>query len=238
MGNVWAIGKREFGSFFNSPIAYIAITVYLAIAGALFFFVDGFFDDGQASMRQFFEQGPFLFVFLLPAISMRLVSEEKRTGSIELLVTLPIRDVELILGKLLGAFLFLVVTVLLTLVYPIVISTLGPLDWGAVKGGYLGLLLVGLAYLGIGLMTSCWTKNQIVAFILAVLICGLFYGVDSLVSLVSEGLRDTFAIMSFKAHFTNVAKGILDTRDVLFYLSVTAFTVTVGTFSLESRRWL
>ncbi len=235
--NVWAVGKREFTSYFNSPIAYIAITVFLVISGVVFFFEGEFFAKGMADMRHFFDRTPLLFIFLLPAISMRLISEEKRTGSLELLITMPISDVGLILGKLLGAFLFLLVTLLLTLAYPITISFIGDLDWGPIIGGYLGLLLLGLSYLGIGLMTSCWTRNQIVAFILAVMICSFFYYVDALMGAFWEGTRDFFAYISLKAHFDNIAKGVLDTRDILFYLSVTALSVIMGAFSLQSRRW-
>ncbi len=237
MGNVWAIAKREFASYFNSAIAYLAISVFLIMIGFAFFFWDGFFEVGQASMRSFFEWVPLLFIFLLPAISMRLMSEEKRTGSFELLITMPVRDIEVLLGKLLGAFLFLLVALGLTLAYPFVISMLGPLDWGPVIGGYLGLLLLGLAYLSVGLMTSCWTKNQIVAFLLSVMICGFFYFIDDMAGAFWVSVRDEVAQMSFKAHFENVAKGVLDTRDILFYLSVSAFALTIGNYSVESRRW-
>ena len=237
MRNIWAIGKREFGSFFNSPIAYFAITVFLVMIGGLFFWTEEFFDAGQATMRPFFEWAPMLFIFLLPAISMRLVAEEKRTGSLEMLITMPIRDVELMLGKLLGATLFLVVTLALTLAYPLVISQLGELDWGPVMGGYLGLLMLGIAYLAIGLMTSTWTRNQIVAFILALLICGIFYFVEDMAGALWASARDNVAHLSLRAHFENVAKGVLDTRDILYYVSVATIAVAVGTFSLESRRW-
>ena len=133
------------------------------MVGALFFWTGEFFEVGQNTMRGFFDQATLLFIFLLPAISMRLVSEEKRTGSLELLITMPLRDVEVMLGKLLGAFLFLVITLLLTAAYPITLSMLGRLDMGPVIGGYVGLLLMGLSFLSVGLMASTWTKNQIVA---------------------------------------------------------------------------
>jgi ABC-2 type transport system permease protein len=237
MGNVWAIGKREFASYFNSPIAYFAITVFMVMMGGLFFWSEAFFETGQATMRPFFEWAPLLFIFLLPAISMRLVAEEKRTGSLEMLITMPIRDVELMGGKLLGAFLFLLVTLTLTAAYPLVISQIGDLDWGPVMGGYLGLALLGLAYLAIGLMTSTWTQNQIVAFILALLICGFFYFLETMAGAFWASARDHVAHFSLKAHFENIAKGVVDTRDILYYLSVTALAVTIGTYSLESRRW-
>lgn len=237
MGNVWAIGRREFASYFNSPIAYFAIVVFLIMIGSAFFYMAEFFEAGQATMRPFFEWTPMLFIFLLPAVSMRLISEEKRTGSLEMLITMPVRDIEVILGKMLGAFLLLCVTLAFTLAYPIAIGTIGDLDPGPIVGGYIGLLLLGLAYLGVGLMTSCWTRNQIVAFILALLICGFFFFVDSLVGAFWEGGRQFVAHLSFQAHFQNIAKGVLDTRDILFYLSITALAVTIGNYSLEGRRW-
>lgn len=236
--NIWAIAKREFGSYFNSPIAYLAITVFLIMVGSLFFWREDFIDTGQTTLRPFFEWASLLFIFLLPAISMRLVAEEKRIGSLELLITMPVRDIDVMLGKLLGSMLFLMVTLGLTLAYPIWIGQYGDLDAGPVIGGYVGLSLLGLAYLGIGLMTSAWTKNQIVAFIVALLIIGFFYFIADMAGAFWESAREYVAHMSFKVHFENMAKGVLDTRDVIFYLSVTAVAVTIGTYSLESRRWL
>ena len=237
MENIWFIGRRELASLFNSAIAWFAIVVFLFMVGSLFFWTGEFFEVGQNSMRGFFDQATLLFIFLLPAISMRLVSEEKRTGSLELLITMPLRDVEVMLGKLLGAFLFLVITLAITLAYPIALSMLGRLDMGPVIGGYVGLLLMGLAFLAVGLMASTWTKNQIVAFILTLLICGFFYFIDAMAGAFWESARETVAHLSFRAHFENISRGVLDSRDIIFYLSVTAFAVTIGTFSLESRRW-
>jgi ABC-2 type transport system permease protein len=237
MQNIWAISKREFSSYFNSAIAFIAITVFLVLIGICVFYAEDFLGNNEATLRPLLKWAPLLFVFFLPAVTMRLISEEKKTGSLELLITMPIRDIELVLGKLLGAFFFLLVTLALTLLYPILIDFLGPLDWGTVIGGYAGLTLLGLAYLGIGVMTSCWTRNQIVAFILALLICGFLYFIDWMVGALWGSWASVFAHFSFKAHFDNIAKGVLDTRDILFYLSVVVLTVTVSTFSLESRRW-
>jgi ABC-2 type transport system permease protein len=205
--------------------------------GGIFFWKEGFLEVGQATMRPFFEWTPLLFIFLLPAISMRLVSEEKRTGSLELVITMPIRDVEFVLGKLLGSFLFLLVILAVTAAYPLVLGTVGDFDSGPIIGGYIGLALLGLSYLGIGLMASCWTRNQIVAFILALLICGFLYFIDDMAGAFWESAREHVAQFSLQAHFENISKGVLDTRDVLYYLTVTAIAVTVGTYSLESRRW-
>lgn len=237
MGTIWAIGKREFASFFNSAIAYFAITIFLFALGALFFWQEEFIEQGQATMRPFFEWAPWLFIGLLPAISMRLIAEEKRTGSLEMLITMPIRDIELMLGKLLGSVLFLMVTLALTLAYPLAIRAYGSLDMGPVVGGYVGLLLVGTAFLALGLMASSWTRNQIVAFLLGAMLCGLLYGLDKLIGVFSESWRDAIATLSMRDHFETIAKGVLDTRGIVYYLSITVLSVVVGTYSLESRRW-
>ncbi len=297
MNSIWVIAKREFRSYFNSPIAYVAITVFLVMVGVLFFWVDDFFQGNEATLRPFFEWVPLIFVFYLPAVSMRLLSEEKRSGTMELLITMPVRDVEIVLGKYLAALLFLLATLWLSLIYPLVVgllaqgglpaegatlrlilwvaaplvgavaglllqrrtrSALGWLwfgagwmgipfsvvfafsaapDAGPVIGGYLGLLLVGGAYLAIGLMTSTFTRNQIISFILSLGICGFFYFVDRLVKLVWEGARGLFDFLSFSSHFQNISRGVVDSRDVIFYLSLIVVCVMVSSYALASRKW-
>ncbi|PIE18841.1 MAG: ABC transporter [Proteobacteria bacterium] len=241
--NIRALARREFGFYFNSPIAYITITVFLLVCGAYLFVIDdpttglSFFEDNQASMRKLFEAIPLFFVFLIPAITMRLISEERRAGTIELLVTMPVTDAQIALGKYLGGLLFLVVTLAATLPLPLIVGSLGSLDVGAVIAGYVGLLLLGAAYLGVGLMTSAWTKNQIVAYLTAALIAALFYFVGDMVESVWESARDALAFMSFKAHFDNIARGVIDSRDVLFYLSFIVVTLVVTVQSLSARNW-
>ncbi len=235
--NVGALARRELAFFFNSPIAYIAITVFLAVCGVQLFVIHDFFGDNQATLRPLFEQIPLFFILYLPAIAMRLISEERRAGTIELLVTLPVTDTQIVLGKFVGALAFLAITLGATLVFPLIVGTIGDLDAGVVIGSYLGLFLVGAAYLAIGLMTSTWTKNQIVAFIVAVLLCAFFYGVDAMVASFWEGGRDAMAALSFKAHFTNIARGVVDTRDLVFYASVVAVALVAAKLSLEARNW-
>lgn len=247
MHAIWNIARREFSSYFNSPIAYIAITVFLILAGLQFFYgfltlnsfggEAGFFENNEASLRLFFEGIPVLFTVFLPAISMRLMSDEKRSGTLELLVTLPVRDRDIILGKYLASLMFLGVTLILTLPYTITIFWLGNPDLGPMVGGYLGLLLIGAAYLSLGLMTSTWTKNQIVAFILGALLCSSFYFVDGLIGNVWEGTRGFFEAISFKAHFSNISRGVVDTRDVFFFLSIIILPILLAGYSLESRKW-
>lgn len=235
--SITAIAQRELAFYFNSPIAYVAITVFLAVCGVYLFVVYDFFGGNQATLRPLVEQIPLFFILYAPAVTMRLLSEEKRAGTIELLVTWPITDGQIIMGKYLGALGFLFVTLVMSLVFPLIVGSVGTLDSGVTMGGYIGLFLIGAAYLAMGLATSTWTQNQIVAFVLAVLLCAFFYGVDSMVASVSEGARDAFAFMSFKAHFANIARGVIDTRDVVFYLSVIAVSLVVATTSLSARKW-
>ncbi|MBM4352541.1 MAG: ABC transporter [Deltaproteobacteria bacterium] len=237
MGNIWVMGKKEFASYFASPIAYVAIAVFLVVVGLKFFVVDTFFKTGEASLRSFFELVPAFFVFYLPAIAMRLVSEEKRLGTFELLATLPVSDAEIVLGKFAGAVGFLKVTLLLTLVYPLLLGLLGEPDWGAIIGGYVGLLLVGSAFLAIGLMASTWTRSQIVAYIVGAVLSSLFFFIDRILGAFWEGAKKVAEYFSFSSHFSNFTRGVIDTRDLVFFLSMIALCLVVATFSLNRRRW-
>ena len=235
--NVLTIARRELDAYFSSPIAYIAIPVFLVICGVYLFGVFDFFESNQATLRPLFERVPLFFILYVPALSMRLLSEEKRSGTAELLLTMPVSDTQIVLGKYLGSLAFLAVTLVMTLFYPLLVGSLGDLDAGLVAGGYLGLLLVGAAYLALGLLTSAWTRNQIIAYILAVLFCVFFYAIDSMVAFVWQGGRDAFAFMSFRAHFVNIARGVIDTRDVVFYLSVIVVAAVMTVQSLAARHW-
>ncbi len=237
MRNVWVIAKREFVAYFTSPIAYVAISVFLVVVGLKFFIVDEFFDVGQASLRSLFDLLPIFFLFYLPAISMRLVAEEKRAGTFELVMTLPISDAEIVLGKYLGALGFLVVTLLLTALYPVLIATLGNPDIGIIVGSYLGIFLLGAAYLALGIMTSAWTTNQIVGYVLGAVLAAFLYFQDRLVGLFWVGARRVMEVGSMGAHYANFTKGVVDTRDLVFFGSVIIFALLVATFSLTSRRW-
>lgn len=235
--NVTALASRELGLYFNSPIAYITIAVFLAICGVQLFVNYAFFDANQATLRPLVETIPMFFILYAPAITMRLVSEEKRAGTIELLATWPITDLEIILGKFFGALGLLIVTLVMSLIFPLLVASLGELDLGLIGGAYLGLLLIGAAFLAMGLLTSTWTHNQLVAFIVAVLLCAFFYSVDTLVAEVYEGARDWFSFLSFKAHFANIARGVIDTRDIVFYLTFIASALSLATLSLSARNW-
>lgn len=235
--NVSAIAKRELAFYFGSPIAYVAVTVFLAICGVYLFVVYDFFDANQATIRPLIEQIPLFFILYIPAITMRLLSEEKRAGTIELLVTWPVTDTQIVVGKYLGALGILAVTLVMSLVFPLIVGSLGELDGGLVLGGYLGLFLLGAAYAAMGLLTSTWTQNQIIAFILAVLLCTFFYAIDTMVGSVWESARDAFAALSMKAHFANIARGVIDTRDLVFYASFIVVSLVCAVQSLQSRNW-
>ena len=237
MRNIWIMGKKEFISYFSSPIAYVAITVFLVVVGLKFFVVDEFFKTDEATLRSFFSLVPVFFVFYLPAVAMRLISEERRSGTFELLATLPLSDSEIVLGKFVGALGFLLVTLLLTLVYPIILWSLGNPDTGAIWGGYIGLILAGAAFLSIGIMASSWTSSQIVAYILGAVISGLLFFINSLLQAFWEGAKQVAEYVSFATHFTNFTRGVVDTRDVVFFVSITALCLVLATFSLNSRRW-
>lgn len=242
MNAVLTLARREMAATFDSPIAYIAGAVFLVVTGLLFFFGhDGsndYFVGHEASLRPLFEYAPWVLAIILPAVTMRLIAEEKKTGTLELLVTLPITDLQLVLGKLLGAMGFLVVTLAATLVFPAIVATVGNPDLGAVAGGYLGLLLIGTAFLALGLLTSTWTHNQIIAFIVGLLLCVFFWtATDSLLKMAFEKPPLAMQLLSFKTQFDDFAKGVVDVRNVIYFLSVSAVAVVGSTYSLQSRHW-
>jgi len=237
MNNVYAVFKKEFRSYFNSPIAYIFITAFLVFSGWLFF--RGFFLIGQATMRPFFSILPWEFLFFVPAVTMRLWAEEKKMGTMELLMTLPLKDGEIVIGKFLAAFLFLAITVLLTITFPLTLYYLGKPDLGPILGGYIGALLMGAAYLSIGLFISSLTENQIVAFILSVFACfGLFIIGEPIVLTALPGwLAGFFSFLGLGSHFQSIGRGVIDSRDIIYYLSVIIFFLFLNTRFVESRKW-
>jgi len=235
MKSTLAICRRDMGSYFNSPVAYIVITVFLLFVGVLFFVP--FFSMGKASARELFGVIPFLYIFFVPAITMRLIAEEKHTGTIEVLSTMPVRDGEVIIGKFLAALGLLAVALLLTIPYPIAISTMGKLDWGPVLGGYIGLILMGSSYLSIGILASSVTKNQIVAFVIALFLSMAFMLLDRFLYFLPSALSSILEYFSLSYHFRNISRGVVDSRDVLFFVSFTATGLLLSLYALQSRRW-
>ncbi len=236
MSNIWYVMKRELGAYFNSVVAYIVVILFLLITGALFW-LNYFQQINTLSLRSFFQRAPLFLAFFAPAITMSLLAEEKRLGTLELLMTMPLSDFEIVMGKFLAAVSLLAVVFAMTLPYPITLSFLGDLDWGAVASGYLGLLLLGGAYSAIGLMASSWTRDQVVSILVAFSICFFLYLIDQLVGEPTGAMARTVEYLSTNSHFQNIARGVIDLRDVVYYLSVMAVSLIVTQASVASRRW-
>jgi ABC-2 type transport system permease protein len=230
-----AISKREIRTYFNSPVAYIVVTVFMLLSGYLFF--NTLFIEKQAEMRGYFGITPMLFSFIIPAITMRLIAEEKGSGSLELLITMPVRDWEVVVGKFMAAMFFMVVLLGLTLIYAVTVSMVGPIDKGPAYGGYFGLLLMAGSYVGIGVMCSAFTKNQIVAFILGFAISFALYLFGRIVQIVPQQLQPIVSFLSIDGHFESISRGVIDSRDVIYYVSLMVVSLVIATVSLESRRW-
>ncbi len=212
------IFNKEFKDYFISPIAYIVIALFLLVTGWLFF--STFFIFGQVELRRFFDLLPFLFALVVPIITMRLFSEELNVGSYEILLTLPVTFLDIILGKFMAGVAFVTAILLPTLAYPIFISYLGALDWGVVAGSYIGSILLGAAYVAIGLFASSLTRNQIIACIVGMVICAVLAIIDKMLFFFPQSILDVAVYLSAAIHFENVAKGIVDTRDILYFLSI------------------
>jgi ABC-2 type transport system permease protein len=234
MHNIICIFKREFRSYFDSPIAYIVLTFFLLIAG--YFFSTNLFLMNQANLRTLFGVVPLLFVFFIPAISMRLIAEEKKSGTIELLFTYPIKDTEIILGKYLAALVLIGVMLLFTTVYAFSVSALGDMDAGQAFAGYIGLLLLGAAYLAMGIFASSLTENQIVAFIAALAISFFFFILDKILFFVPASLASILEYLSIEYHFQNIARGVIDTRNLIYYGSVIFIGLMLASHMLSRRK--
>ncbi len=225
MRRVLTIFEKEFKDYFISPIAYIVISIFLLVTGWFFFMT--FFLYNQAELRNFFTLLPLTFSFVVPAVTMRLISEELSVGSYETLLTLPVTGLDIILGKFLAAVVFVAAMLLPTLSYPICISFLGDLDWGPVIGGYIGAVLLGSGYCAIGLFASSLTRNQIIAFIIGMIICFALTLVDQMLFFIPQRILNAVAYAGAGYHFKNIAKGIVDMRDILYFMSI----IFIGLFS-------
>lgn len=242
MRNISVIAKRELGSYFGTPLAYIFVVIFVALTGAFTFYVGAFFARGQADLQPFFNYHPWLYLILAPAVAMRLWAEERKTGTIELLMTLPVSTTEAILGKFVAAWLF--VGVALALTFPIWLSVnyLGNPDNGVILASYLGSFLMAGAFLAIGSAVSALTKNQVIAFVVAAAIS--FILVMSGAGLVLNAIRlwapdflvQAIASLSFLTHFNQIAKGVIDLPDIVFYLSMIAFALFVNVIVVDQKK--
>jgi len=218
MSQIHTIFKKEFRTYFVSPIAYIVISIFLLVTGWFFFMT--FFLYNQADLRNFFTLLPTIFSFVVPAITMRLFSEELSVGSYEILLTLPVTFRDVILGKFLASTAFIAAMLVPTLAYPLTVSAIGHLDWGPVAGGYIGAILLGAAFSAIGLFASSLTRNQIIAFIIGLAICFALTLIDKMLFFLPQSLLGVFEYLGADFHFQNISKGIIDSRDILYFLSV------------------
>jgi ABC-2 type transport system permease protein len=234
---IYILFKKELMSYFNSPIAYIFIGVFLIVGNWLFF--NSFFVIGQASVRNYFTLLPWIFLFLSPALTMRLWAEEKKSGTIEFMLTLPITDWQAVLAKFFGALAFLFISLLLSLTLPISVKYLGNIDIGPVIGSYLGALFLGGSYLVLGLFISALTKNQIIAFVLGLVACfGAFIiGADFVLAGAPQFVAPIMKFLGLGSHFYNIAKGVIDTKDIIYYLSFIFLFLWLNVRVVEGRGW-
>ena len=242
MKNIWIIAKRELSGYFNSPIAYVFIVIFLLLMGFFTFMMGGFFRSNEASLGGFFVWHPWLYLFLIPAVAMRMWAEERRTRTIELLLTLPVTLPQAILGKFLAGWLFIGIALLLTFPMVITVCYLGDPDIGQIIAGYIGSFLLAGCYLSVGSFASSLTRNQVVAFIICLVIC-LFFVVagwapvtDALASSVPLSVANFIASLSFMYRFDSVQRGVIDTRDLIYYASVITFMLAATSVVLTSRK--
>ena len=225
------ICRRELEAYFTSPVAYVFLVIFLLLAGFFTFTAGAFFERGEASLAAFFGWHPWLYLVLVPAVGMRLWAEERRAGTIELLLTMPITAWQAIVGKFLASWIFLALALVLTFPVVLTVNVLGEPDNGAIAAGYVGSLLLAGAYLALTCMTSALTRNQVVAFILSVVIClflilaGFTPVTDLLTRWTSPEVVDTVAAFSVMTHFDGFQKGVLDSRDLIFFFSVIGFAL-------------
>ena len=242
MRNVGIIMRRELGSYFATPIAYIFILIFLVLASWFTFYLGGFYERGQADLNPFFNFHPWLYLFLIPAISMRLWAEERKSGSIELLMTQPVTLWQAVCGKFLAAWIFAAIALALTFPLWITVNDLGSPDNGAILAAYAGSLLLAAGFLAIGSCMSALTRNQVVAFILGVVACFVFLlagypmVLDAFHSWLPQALTDAIASLSLLTHFDSIAKGVLDMRDVLYFAMLIAYFLIATAVVLDMRK--
>lgn len=238
MSNVLAILRKELRTYFTSPIAYVVIAAYL--------FVNSFFfalllqqpaGSVEASLNVIFANIPVILLLIAPALTMRLLSEEQRSGTVEVLLTAPVRDWEVVLGKYLASVVLFLVPIALTLVFPVILNRYGSPDIGPIIGGYVGLILFGATFLAVGLFASSLTQNQVIAAVVAVALLLALWFINSFAGSTRPPVSDVLNYLSIFGHYSDFGLGVIDTQDVIYYLSVIAVALFLTTRSLETRRW-
>jgi ABC-2 type transport system permease protein len=233
MHQAWFVFKKEVNAYFASPVAYIVISIFVLVTG--WFFFSTFFLFNQADLRNFFAMLPLIFSFVVPAVTMRLFSEELDIGSWETLLTLPVTRGQVIVGKFAAAVVFVGAMLVPTLAYPACIALMGRLDWGPVIGGYLGALLLGAAFAAVGLFASSLTRSQIIAFIVAAAICFGLTLIGRILFFLPETLVSVLAYLGADHHFQNIAKGVVDTRDLIYFASVIFVSLYATHLSIQEK---
>ncbi len=242
MNHIFAITRRELISYFSTPLAYVFIVIFLVLTSTFTFYLGNFYERGQADLSAFFNFHPWLYLFLVPAISMRLWAEERKSGSIELLMTLPIEPREAVLGKFLAAWSFIALALILTFPIWITVNFLGDPDNGVIFAAYLGSLFMAGGFLAVGAFISATTKNQVIAFILSVVACfgfllaGFSLVLDLFSSWAPQALVDAIASLSFLTHFSNISKGVIDLRDLVYFSLLIAVFLYANTIILHLRK--
>ena len=242
MRNVLAIFRREFASYFATPLAFVFIVIFLVLSGAFAFYLGGFYERGQADLAPFFNYHPWLYLVLIPALSMRLWAEERKSGSIELLMTLPVTLTQAVIGKFLAAWCFAGVALVLTFPMWITVNYLGDPDNGAILAAYIGSFLLAGAFLAIGACLSAATRNQVIAFIFTVVVCfGFLLAGFPLVLGFFEGwapqpLIDAIASLSFLTHYSSIAKGVIDLRDLIYFGTLIAAWLVANALVLDMKK--
>jgi ABC-2 type transport system permease protein len=242
MHSTITIFRRELASYFATPLAYIFIIIFLALAGALTFFLGNFFDRGQADLVPFFSFHPWLYLVLIPALSMRLWAEERRSGTIELFLTLPISMGAAVLGKFFAAWAFAGIALVLTFPFWITVNILGHPDNGVILASYIGSFLMAGGYLAIGAALSALTKNQVIAFVLTAAVCFILTVTGSAVVLgflkgwAPESVLNTVASFSFFSHFSAILRGVIDLRDLVFFLSIMALFLFANVIIVDLKK--
>jgi len=239
-----ALLLREIKSFFGSPIGYLVIAIFLLLNGLFLWVFQGDFNilkSGFADLSPFFTLSPWILIFLIPAVTMRSFSDEKKQGTIELMLTKPLSIWEIVNGKFLGAFLLIVIAIIPTIIYVVVLSKFGNpegnIDMGSTLGSYFGLLFLIASYTAIGIFTSTLSDNQIVAFIIAVFLCFVFYFGFEGMSGFMGAFGNTVASLGMDYHFKSMSRGVIDTRDIIYFISVTVLFLSATVYKLKSLKW-
>jgi len=242
MRHIWIITKRELSAYFSTPVAFVFIAIFVALTGAFSFYIGGFFERNQASLEGFFAYHPWLYLLLVPAVSMRLWAEERKSGTIEQLLTLPVTTTQAVLGKFIAAWLFCGIALALTSPMWLTVNILGQPDNGAIAVSYFGSFLMAGAFLAIGTCMSALTRNQIIAFIAAAVVCFLFSmsGLDLVLNVfrgwAPNALVEAVASFSFLSRFESLTHGVVELRDVVFFISLMAFWLFATVVAVDARK--